>query len=352
MLDGTNLGRPLGALIGWAYRRAHRSLFRAGDFPRRVFLELTSVCNLKCPMCPHPTMKRRPGHMTIATAEKAAEELSRLRPPLEYITLHAFGEAVLHPELAALLSMLRRRLPQTSLIASVNLASARCEQIDALFDSGIGNIGVWMDSARKETYETMRAGGNFEKTLAAVDYLLDRKRRSGSRDPLFHIGMIVSRINADQVGEFAAFWRRRLRGVPGVSIVSSRCHNFNGKVDESFALRPRRPYYVDRPCAQACREMVIQSTGDIGLCCLDAEGETAVGNLKDMTLREAWRSPRAEQLRAEMRRSVYRLDVCRHCDGKRLYLFDGRPPDATHLSYEESFTPEWQAPAPEPEPEP
>ena len=193
-----------------------------------------------------------------------------------------------------------------------------------------------MDSVRKETYEAQRAGGKLEDTLTAMDYLLERKRRSDSAFPLIHVGMILTRLNEGQIEEFVAFWRKRFEGLRGVGICSAWGHNFNGKVEEENLLKPRSGMYLNRPCAHPFHMALIQSSGEICLCCLDAEGETSVGNLKEMTLHEAWHSEKATRLRAEMKRAAYRLNCCMNCEAKRFYPVDGRLKSAEYLSYAES----------------
>jgi len=337
MLNQKYLGGCLNTMFGWLYRLRNRSRFHVPTYPPDIFLELTSACNLKCPMCPRTTMKRKPCHLPFELAEKLANELSLHHPGAPYLALHGFGEASLYPELGAVLSLFRRRLPLTSLTVSLNLSSAQPAQIDTLFDHGISEIGVWVDSVRKESYEAQRAGGNLDKTLSAIDYVIERKLRANSAYPLLHVGMIQTKLNEGQTEEFVAFWRERLRGVSGVSIRTAWGHNFNGRIEDTHLLRPRSPFYVKRPCFQPFRMMLILSSGEICFCCLDAEGETTAGNLREMTLYDAWHSESAGKLRRETRKTAFRLALCKSCESAKFYPLDGRLKSAEYMTYEDSF---------------
>ena len=66
----------------------------------RVYLEITNQCNLRCRFC--PGTKRQPGFLS---PEDFALLLRRLNGYTEYLCFHLMGEPLLHPELAALLSM-------------------------------------------------------------------------------------------------------------------------------------------------------------------------------------------------------------------------------------------------------
>ena len=296
------------------------------------------MCNLKCPMCPHNTMKRRAGHLETGLAEKLAKELSQHHPMLRQLGLHGFGEALLHPELGTILSMLQRRLPTTRLSVGVNLASARTEQIDVMFENGITEIGVWMDSIREETYEVQRAGAKLKKTLEAVEYVLERKRRSESAYPLFHIGMILTRLNEGQIEEFGEVLAGTTARSKGGGVYSTRAHNFAGEgCEEGLLLRPRSRYYVNRPCSMPFQQVLILSSGEMCFCCYDVEGETSAGNLREMTLGEAWQSEKARRFREEAARTEFRVGLCKRCEVKRFHLLDGRPKPTEYISYGETF---------------
>ena len=67
---------------------------------RKVYLEITNVCNLSCAFCPGT---RRPPHF-LTTAEFEALT-DRLRGETEYLYFHLMGEPLLHPELESFLEI-------------------------------------------------------------------------------------------------------------------------------------------------------------------------------------------------------------------------------------------------------
>lgn len=338
MLAPKHAGPFLNSLfVQFCYLIAGSRFKPVGDYPKVIYLELTSVCNLRCPMCPHTFMERKASSITMPLVEKFADEIAQYYPQLETLGLHGFGEAIYHPQLAEVLQLLHHKLPSTLLSVSMNLAGAAPKHIDALFDNGIGEIGCWIDGTTQDTYAKQRKGGQFEKTLDILEYLLERKRKNPSPFPYFHIGMVMTKLNDGELEEFVQYWKERLRGIPGVGIRSVVGHTFNGKIDDAVILRPKKEWFFYLPCTSPFRRVLILSNGDICLCCYDSEGESKVGNLSQTKLREAWRSPRAELLRAQMYRADYRLNMCRGCDAIRFYPLDGRPKKhKEYLSYQES----------------
>jgi hypothetical protein len=67
---------------------------------KRMYLEITNVCNLRCAFCPGTQRPRR-----FMTPEEFRQLAARLRPYGTYLMLHVMGEPLLHPQLAELLDI-------------------------------------------------------------------------------------------------------------------------------------------------------------------------------------------------------------------------------------------------------
>ena len=67
---------------------------------RKVYLEISNVCNLRCSFC--PGTKRKPGVMDEAVFSLL---LSRLQPWTDYLYFHLMGEPLCHPKLETFLRL-------------------------------------------------------------------------------------------------------------------------------------------------------------------------------------------------------------------------------------------------------
>jgi MoaA/NifB/PqqE/SkfB family radical SAM enzyme len=67
---------------------------------KKVYVEITNQCNLKCDFCPQTN--RKPEFMS---REMFSDILDQIKPHTEYIYLHVKGEPLLHPELDKLLDI-------------------------------------------------------------------------------------------------------------------------------------------------------------------------------------------------------------------------------------------------------
>lgn len=69
-------------------------------------VELSSYCNMQCPYCPHPRMKREKGFMSEEVLNACVNRVKAQRG--SRIVLHHFGEPLLHPQLRARLQQVAR----------------------------------------------------------------------------------------------------------------------------------------------------------------------------------------------------------------------------------------------------
>jgi len=61
---------------------------------KKVYIEITSVCNLACSFCP-PTARAK----GLIKVEQFNKILDEIRPHTKYIYLHVKGEPLLHPRI-------------------------------------------------------------------------------------------------------------------------------------------------------------------------------------------------------------------------------------------------------------
>jgi len=65
---------------------------------KKVYLEITNVCNLRCSFC--PGTKRSPRFLSV---EEFTLLTTRLQGQTKYLYFHLMGEPLLHPQLSEFL---------------------------------------------------------------------------------------------------------------------------------------------------------------------------------------------------------------------------------------------------------
>src|SRR6185436_12649561 len=129
---------------------------RSSGRPSHLKIELTNYCNLACPMCPHPQMRRAHGYMTEALFHAIIDQAV---PELEFAYLHHLGESLFHPRLGALIAHAHHRGVPTGLSTNATFLDGR--KARALLENGLDFLVISVDAATSATYDRMRTGADF-----------------------------------------------------------------------------------------------------------------------------------------------------------------------------------------------
>ena len=170
-------------------------------WPDVVQLEITSVCNLRCVMCP----------VTCETRERRADErvlsvddLARFREVFEHayeVELTGFGEIFAHPDLLGVLRFLRSC--GCTINATTNGTLMDRERVRAIVDEGlIDLLCVSLDAATAETLARVRVGAKMDAILANVRGLIEARAAARAALPRLHLSFITMEQNLDELPAF------------------------------------------------------------------------------------------------------------------------------------------------------
>jgi radical SAM protein with 4Fe4S-binding SPASM domain len=169
---------------------------RAWAYPTHLQIEPTSRCNLKCPLCNVVTDTGRSiGEMSPDRFRSIIDEIGDY---LLLIQLWGFGEPFMNRDIFSMIRYAKSK--GIKIITSTNghFFEDR-DNIDRLLNSGLDCLIFALDGADKETYEKYRTGGDFEKALNGLRFLMRRRMQANVTSPLVNLRMVVSRDNEGQI---------------------------------------------------------------------------------------------------------------------------------------------------------
>lgn len=268
---------------------------------KRAYVEITNVCNLSCSFC--PGTRRAPRFMS---GEEFAAIAAKLRGEVQYLYLHVMGEPLLHPELENILRIggdMGFRLCVTTngtlldRAGETLLHAAALHKVSVSLHSFEGNGGgdmapylesVWRFAERAAAKGVIVAlrlwngGGAEERNGEVLDFL---RRKTGAarweekRDGSFQLG---ERLYLERAEKFD--W-------PDLSAPESGA-------EFCLGLRQQLAVLVD---------------GTVVPCCLDHEGDIALGDLLRQELRDILQTPRARALYDGFSARCPSEELCRRC---------------------------------------
>jgi len=271
---------------------------------KRVYLEITNVCNLACSFCPGTERPKRflsPAEFRTLTA--------KLRAYTRYLYLHVMGEPLLHPDLAELLSIAAEQDFRVCLTTNGTLLPSA------------GKLLLDVPCLHKVSVSLHSFEGNHRRDdLAAyLDGVLDFCGAATKQ------GVICALRLWNEGGE-----NRRNSEIK--ALLSERCGadvenlpldgNGNRKLGERLYLEsaerfdwpdPASPARQTQYCHALAQQIAVLCDGTVVPCCLDGEGRIPLGNLFAQELDEILASPRAEAMRRGFAARQPSEELCRRC---------------------------------------
>jgi radical SAM protein with 4Fe4S-binding SPASM domain len=305
-----NRHRASGRLLKvyWNYAVARRS--RCSYPPYRVWVEPTSECNLKCPMCPNKSLdKSQLGMMNPGLFRKIIDEIA---PYVHDMNIHHRGESLLHPDLASMISYATERGIMVKLHTNATLLDE--EKSYQLVQSGLNLISFSFDGLDATTYERCRKGASFQDTMGNIRNFLNVKKKLDSQKPyaileMMDLSGVDKRYSLRGKKEFVS----KFDHLPLDRFVVKKPHNFGGNVRLSPADDPSlRPL---TPCTILWHSLVVLWNGEVVPCPQDFFGEMILGNVREQKLAEIFNTSKLKDLRKNM--LLRQVDVsgpCARCD--------------------------------------
>lgn len=274
---------------------------------RKIYVEISNICNLSCRFC--PGTKRAPGQMS---AQRFAAILPRLRPYTDYLYFHVMGEPLCHPELENLLALAGEAGFRVILTTNGTLLERRGAML--LNSAGLYKVNISLHAFEANDlpvpFEQYLDGCfSFGRAAAGKKLVVYRLWNQGGEDA--RNADILSRMKAHFTGE----WVQEQKGT---------------RVDQRVYLEHGEKFdWPDLTAAETggrfnCRALRDQIgvlwDGTVIPCCLDHEGDLALGNLFEQELEQILSAPRARAIAEGFARGEAVEELCRRCGYARRFM--------------------------------
>ncbi len=273
---------------------------------RKAYLEITNICNLSCSFCPGTKREKR-----FMTPENFRVLAAKLRPHTQYLYLHLLGEPLLHPQLEKILKIAAELDFKVIITTNGTLLDKQAEIL--LASPAVHKLNISLQSfeanSRGVLDEYISLCTAFAAKAAALGKIcLLRLWNNNGLDSL------NERIEGLLENCFPKPWRES-RGSRSLA--------------ERVWLEPGDKFdwpdmgAEDRGDACFCyglRDQVgVLCDGTVVPCCLDHEGDVALGNLFEQSLDEILSGPRAKAIYDGFSCRQAVEELCRKCGYARRF---------------------------------
>jgi MoaA/NifB/PqqE/SkfB family radical SAM enzyme len=158
--------------------------------PRKIRLEASSLCQLKCHSCPRFTSSF---HATIGNGFLKFDDFQKFidhNPRIASIELSNYGEIFLNPDLIEILRYAHAQ-NVTLNARGVNLNDAKEDVLEGLVKYKLRNLTCSIDGASNDTYKIYRIKGNFDKVIINIRKINLLKKKYQSKYPFLYWQFVI-----------------------------------------------------------------------------------------------------------------------------------------------------------------
>lgn len=287
---------------------------------KRVYIEITNVCNLSCHFCP-PT-ERKNQFIQIAEFQHI---LDQIKPYTSYIYLHVKGEPLLHPKLDILLDICQEKGFKANITTNGTLIEKVKEKLMNKRALRQMNISLHSFDGNEKSFTT--------KEQYLLQILSFVKERAANSEMFFSLRLWNLQNNSEQYDQ-----KQRNREL--LQIIEKE-FSLNYRIDEKVivgeGLKIAERVFIHQDlqfvwpsllneeddgmgfCHALRNHVAILVDGTVVPCCLDGEGVINLGNIKEKAFAEILGSIRARKIYEGFSQRKAVEELCRKCGYRKRF---------------------------------
>lgn len=312
-------------------REFQEKVIKLASFPRRIVLELTNACNLRCRMCGRNEALFNKTAMSL-------EDVQRLAPflqSIEEITLCGWGEPTINPCFPDILDYIAAYPARKYLITN---GTRLWGLSDELLKNQVDIIAVSLDGSCATTNNRIRVGSDFQRIIGDLQSMVNQKKEKGLRFPYLNFIFTAMRSNINELPDLVRL--AHIIGLDEVKVVyltvfgkdllSESLWNRKNEVKKFFSeaielgdqlgIHIKLPYIqgedptgqaFHKPCSVGWRDLFIGSDGYVRPCHSTALKLFPID--KYNTPEQMWNSKEYQHFRAIVNDPDKMPKECRRC---------------------------------------
>ena len=280
---------------------------------RKVYIEITNVCNLKCKFCPETSRAKR-----FMSVEEFRNIISKIHKYTKLVYLHVKGEPLLHDKLDEILKVLEEYNLQVNITTNGTLIKDKIEIIKN--STAVRQINF---SVHSVTQNDMDSKAYLRSIFESVESL-SHKIVSYRLWNLNNVG--ANEINLPIIKEFESYYN---------------IDNLEEKLKKSSAYKIKEKLYINQDieftwpdkngepiidtgrCLAIEEQIAVLVDGTVVPCCLDNNGDMSLGNIFNESFEDILNKPEVTLIKKNFKKGIITCEFCKTCgflkrlEGKR-----------------------------------
>ncbi len=267
---------------------------------RKVYVEITNVCNMNCSFCPET--KRAKAIMNLEQFEHVAKQIE---PYTDYIYLHVKGEPLLHPNLKEILDICKEYNLKVNISTNGTLLEGKYDIL-----KNIRQLNVSLHSFEMSDDEKLKQYLNsifntcdmLAKDGVIIRYKLWNVKEQDNTNNKTIIETLNSRYNTEIVNAL---------------------YDKDKKLSENIFLSIKTPFtwpdlegdnQAETTCYGLRRQIAVLVDGTVVPCCVDNDGDINLGNIFEANLENILNSQMAASIKKGFEDNKCIHSLCKRCE--------------------------------------
>ena len=273
---------------------------------KKIYLEISNVCNLSCQFC--PGTRRKP---QVMTEEDFTTLMPKLRPWADFLYFHLMGEPLCHPLLETFLKIAETH--GFKVILTTNGSLLKKQQSVLLSSGSLHKVNISLHAF--EANDLKMPFDDYLQQCFAFGKASEGKKLVVFR--LWNQGGADKR-NEEILSELKTYfpmpWIDERKGIR----IGNRVYlEYGDKFDWPDLNSEDQGQQVF--CYGLRDQIGVLCDGTVVPCCLDHDGDLALGNLFDSDLEEILNSERAQGIYQGFQKRIAAEELCRKCGYARRF---------------------------------
>lgn len=273
---------------------------------KKIYVEITNKCNLNCSFC--GINKKEAREMT---QEEFKTVLEKIKPYTDYIYLHVKGEPLLHSNLDEILSLCDHNKMKVNITTNGVFLKERLELLLNHPSIRMINVSLHSENNKKNYLEDVFSSCKILSTKMFISYRLwDLNDLKLSKKSTKIVEKIISFYNLE------------------TETVEKLYNDKNIKIDNNTFVNKdnlfvwpdvNNGYDIEGFCYGLKTHIGILSDGTVVPCCLDGNGEIALGNIFKGNLKEIIESPLYKEIEEGFKNNKSVNILCKNCNFRKRF---------------------------------
>ena len=270
---------------------------------KKVYIEITNLCNLNCKFCP-PT-KRLKGFMTVGNFERIIKQIYK---KTNLVCLHVKGEPLLHPDLLEILKVLEKYDLKTNITTNGVLLKEKLEILKQ--SKSVRQINISLHSFTENKMINEEYFDNIFKSVRELPNVIVSYRLWNLTD------ISKSDKNKDIITKLEQNYH---------------IYNLKAKMETTKSIKVNDNIYINQDteftwpningpviiekgrCLALKEQIAILVDGTVVPCCLDNDGDIPLGNIFERDLDAILNSPKTKEIKDNFQNKIITCRLCKSC---------------------------------------